>query len=116
MAQQKSPLAGRVFRWTFCGGPTAGKTYEHTFNTDGTVVFKEVGGAAPSGAGGAGGAMPGVKYASFEIAPNIHLVSYLSSHGYTLTVAMDLNSKKVHGFASNDKEWYPVEGTVEVVK
>jgi hypothetical protein len=112
MAEQKSPLAGRVFRWTFAGGPTAGKTYEHTFSTDGTVTFKEVGGAAPSG----GGAMPGAKYASFEIAPNIHLVSYLSSHGYTLTVAMNLASKKLHGFASNDKEWYPVEGAVEVVK
>ncbi|MFN2601546.1 MAG: hypothetical protein ABR582_02190 [Gemmatimonadaceae bacterium] len=115
MAEQKRPLAGRVFRWTFAGGPTAGKTYEHTFNTDGTVTFKEVGGAAP-GAGGGAPQMPGPKYAAFEIAPNIHLVSYLSSHGYTLTVAMNLASKKLHGFASNDKEWYPVEGTVEVVK
>lgn len=116
MPDAKNPLAGRVFRWTFSGGPTAGKTYEHTFNQDGTVVFKEVGGApAPSG-GGSGGGMPGAKYASFEVAPNTHLVSYLSSHGYTLTVAMNLSSKKIHGFASNDKEWYPVEGTVEVVK
>jgi hypothetical protein len=114
MAKQKNPLAGRVFRWTFAAGPTAGKTYEHTFNSDGTVAFKEVGGeAAPSGGGDA---TPGTKYASFEIAPNIHLVSYLSSHGYTLTVAMNLASKKLHGFASNDKEWYPLEGTVEVVK
>ena len=79
-------------------------------------MFKEVGGApAPSG-GSAGSAMPGARYASFEIAPNTHLVSYLSSHGYTLTVAMNLSSKKIHGFASNDKEWYPLEGTVEVVK
>jgi hypothetical protein len=114
MPDAKNPLAGRVFRWTFSGGPTAGKTYEHTFNQDGTVVFKEVGGAPSSD--GSPPAMPGVKYASFEIAPNIHLVSYLSSHGYTLTIAMDLSSKKIHGFASNDKEWYPVEGTVEVVK
>ena len=112
MAEQKSPLAGRIFRWIFAGGPTAGKTYEHTFNPDGTVIFKEVGGAAP----GSAGEMTGPKYASFEIAPNIHLVSYLSSHGYTLTVAMNLASKELHGFASNDKEWYPVQGTVEVVK
>src|SRR5438874_11961846 len=106
MPDEKNLLAGRIFRWTFSGGPTAGKTYEHTFNPDGTVIFKEVGGATPSG-----GAMPGVKYAAFEIAPNIQLVSYLSSHGYTLTVAMNLTSKKLHGFASNDKEWYPAEGT-----
>ncbi len=113
MADQKNPLAGRIFRWTFAEGPTAGKTYEHTFDNDGTVTFKEVGGAAPSGGSGA---VPGAKYASFEIAPNIQLVSYLSSHGYTLTVAMNLASKTLHGFASNDKEWYPLEGTVEVVK
>jgi len=113
VAEQKKSLAGRVFRWTFTSGPTASKTYEHTFNADGTVTFKEVGAAAP---GGGGGAMPGAKYASFEIAPNILLVSYLSNHGYTLTVAMDLASKKLHGFASNDKEWHPLEGTVEIVK
>src|SRR5229473_8527241 len=106
MADGKDPLAGRVFRWTFAEGPTKGKTYEHTFNSDGTVTFKEAGGGAAASAGG--GAMPGVKYASFEITPNIHLVSYLSSHGYTLTVAMNLASKKLHGFASNDKEWYPL--------
>jgi hypothetical protein len=113
MAERKSPLAGRVFRWTFSGGPTAGESYEHTFDADGTVTFKAAGAAAPSDGGAA---MPGVKYASFEIAPNVHLVSYLSSHGYTLTVAMNLDSKKLHAFASNDKEWYPLEGTVEVVK
>ena len=113
MAERKNALAGRTFRWTFKEGPTAGKTYEHTFSGEGTVVFKEVGGAA---GGGPVGDMPGVRYASFEIAPRMQLVSYLSTHGYTLTVAMNLDSKKLHGFASNDKEWYPLEGTVEVVK
>lgn len=113
MPDQNDALAGRTFRWTFDGGPTAGKTYEHAFKPDGTVVFKEVGGAAQSGAAARG---PGVKYGSFEITPQIILVSYLSTHGYTLTVAMNRASKKLHGFASNDKEWYPVEGTVEEVR
>ena len=113
MAEQKNVLAGRTFRWTFNEGPTAGKTYEHTFSADGTVVFREVGGAAPTGSAGA---MPAVRYASFQIAPQIHLVSYLSTHGYTLTVAMNLDSKKLHAFASNDKEWHPLEGTVEEMK
>jgi hypothetical protein len=113
MPDQNDVLAGRTFRWTFEGGPTAGKTYEHTFKTDGTVVFKEVGGEAKSGSAANG---PGVKYASFEITPQIILVSYLSQHGYTLTVAMNRASKKLHGFASNDKEWYPLEGTAEEVR
>ena len=114
MPEQTSPLAGRTFRWTFNDGPTAGKTYEHVFNADGTVVFKEANGAQPATATGEKG--PGIKYASFQIAPNTHLVSYLSNHGYTLTVAMNLDNKELHGFASNDKEWHPVKGTVEVVK
>lgn len=105
-------LAGRTFKWTFNDGPTAGKTYEHVFGKDGTVTFREAGGAEQSGSSAQ---MPGSKYAAFEIAPKIYLVSYLSSHGYTLTVAMDLNSTQLHGFASNDKEWYPLEGAVEAV-
>jgi hypothetical protein len=113
MADEPNALAGRTFRWTFSEGPTAGKAYEHTFSTAGTVEFKEVGGVPQTGSAGTA---PGVRYASFEIAPQIHLVSYLSTHGYTLTVAMNLGSKKLHGFASNDKEWHPLEGTVEVVK
>jgi hypothetical protein len=113
MPDQNDALAGRTFRWTFDGGPTAGKTYEHKFNPDGTVVFKEVGGEAKSGAAADS---PGVKYGSAEITPQIILVSYLSTHGYTLTVAMNRASKKLHGFASNDKEWYPVEGTAEEVR
>jgi len=114
MAEQTNPLAGRTFRWTFDDGPTAGKTYEHVFNPDGTVVFREANGAQQPPAESEKG--PGTKYASFQIAPNMHLVSYLSNHGYTLTVAMNLDSKELHGFASNDKEWHPVKGTVEVVK
>jgi hypothetical protein len=110
-------MAGRVFRWTFSDGPTANKTYEHVFNADGTVAFTEVGGDnAANAANAAAQTGPGIKYASFQIGPNTYLVSYLSTHGYTLTVAMNLDSKQLHGFASNDKEWYPLKGTVEVVK
>jgi hypothetical protein len=114
MAEQTNPLAGRTFNWTFNDGPTAGKTYEHVFKPDGTVVFKEANGAPQPAA--AGEKAPATKYASFQIAPNTHLVSYLSNHGYTLTVAMNLDNKELHGFASNDKEWHPLKGTVEVVK
>ena len=114
MPKQSNSLAGRKFNWTFNDGPTAGKTYEHAFASDGTVVFKEVGSAAQSS--GTANQMPGSKYAAFEIAPNIFLVSYLSSHGYTLTVAMNLASQQLNGFASNDKEWHPLEGNVREVK
>ena len=113
MAEAKDPLAGRTFRWTFNDGPTAGKTYEHVFSTDGTVVFREAN-AAPQGAP-TGEQQPGAKYASFQIAPNTHLVSYLSNTG-TAQCRDESRHKQLHGFASNDKEWHPVKGTVDVVK
>jgi hypothetical protein len=104
-------LAGRTQRWKFVDGPTAGKTYEHTFSPDGTVSFREVGGADKGKAGP--GKPPGIRYASFEVAPGLHLVSYLSESGYTLTVLVNTNDGRLHGFASSAKEWYPLTGILE---
>jgi hypothetical protein len=105
-------LEGRTLRWKFDDGPAAGKTFEHAFRPDGTVVFREV---APGAKNEAMGKGPGTKYASFEIAPKTHLVSYLSESGYTLTVAVNLQTNECRAIASNEKEWYPSTGKVEVV-
>ena len=122
MASTDTALHGRTFKWKFADGPTAGKVYEHTFAADGTVAFRE---AADVGAAGSAKEKPvqvksapdkpapKTKFASFEVAPGIHLVSYLSSAGYTLTTCMNLGTKRLHGFASNDKEWYPLTGSLE---
>jgi hypothetical protein len=51
------------------------------------------------------------------VAPGVQMVSYLSPEsGYTLTVAMNFETKRIYGFASNEKEWHPVSGTMEAVK
>jgi len=42
-------LSGRTFRWKFADGPTAGATYEHTFEPDGSVVFRKVEDGTASG-------------------------------------------------------------------
>jgi hypothetical protein len=97
-------------RWKFDDGPTAGSTYEHTFGSDGSVEYWKLDGATK------GKPTREKEYASFEVAPGVHLVSYLGASGYTLTVAMNFETGKLYGFASNDKEWHPVSGTVEVVK
>jgi hypothetical protein len=104
-------LAGRTLRWKFEAGPTAGATYEHTFEPDGSVVFCKVEAGATSGKG-----TREKKYASFEVAPGVQVVSYLAASGYTLTVALNFDTGRLYGFASNDKEWYPVSGTFEAVK
>jgi hypothetical protein len=103
-------LSGRVIRWTFEDGPSAGSTYEHTFEPDGSVSFRKVGGDAQ------GEPKREKKYGSFEVSKGVQLVSYLSDSGYTLTVAMNLDDGRLYGFASNDKEWHPVSGRLEIVK
>ena len=100
-----STLTGRKFLWTFTEGPTSGKTYEHTFADDGSVSFGTPGGK-PTRVD---------RYGAYEVSPDVTLVSYLAPEsGYTLTVAMNAADGKLYGFASNDKEWYPVSGTFEV--
>ena len=104
-------LAGRTQRWKFVDGPTAGKTYEHTFSAGGTVTFREVGGADKVKPGAE--KQSAIRYAAFEVVPGMHLVSYLSASGYTLTVLVNTNNGRLHGFASSAKEWYPLTGTLE---
>ncbi|HEY4955660.1 MAG TPA: MoaF N-terminal domain-containing protein [Gemmatimonadaceae bacterium] len=118
-------LAGRTLRWRFSDGPTANKTYEHTFNADGTVVYREV--SAPSEAGqstagkgdekkadGAAKTKTPIRYASYQVSPGVHFVSYLApDSGYTLTVLADTNARVVYAIASSSKEWYPLKGKLE---
>lgn len=107
----QTSLSGRTIRWTFEDGPTAGATYEHTFGPDGKVTFTKMGDHGKSGKPGSG-----KEYASFEVAPGVELVSYLGDAGYTLTVAMNFDTGRLYGYASSEKEWHPLTGTMEVVK
>jgi hypothetical protein len=111
MAETSTSLSGQTLRWKFEEGPTAGGTYEHAFNPDGSVEFKKL------DSDGKGKPTRVKKYAAFEVAPKVHLVSYLAEEsGYTLTVALNFDTLRLYGFASNDKEWHPVSGTLEVVR
>ncbi|HET6899449.1 MAG TPA: hypothetical protein VFK70_13920 [Vicinamibacteria bacterium] len=129
MAQaEDDPVRGKTMRWAFTEGPTAGSTYEHAFAKNGTVKFKQVGGgpnAARPDAKGAAKKKPAKaktpdkpeapKYAAMRAADGVYAVSYLSGSGYTLTVVLNLADKTLVGFASNDKQWFPVKGTFETV-
>jgi hypothetical protein len=111
MPATATSLSGQTIRWKFeDGGPTGGGTYEHKFEPDGSVSFWKLEGNTK------GKPTREKKYASFEVGPDVQLVSYLGESGYTLTVAMNNETGRLYGFASNDKEWYPVSGSFEVVK
>lgn len=106
-------LAGRTLRWKFVDGPTAATIYEHVFRPDGTVGYRQVAGEDTESS--APGQVGGPHYVSWQVAPSTHLVSYLGDSGYTLTVALNFDTRRCYGVASNAKEWYPVTGTVQDV-
>ena len=102
-------LYGKTLRWTFTGGPVAGKTFEHTFYEDGSCLFRSVSGREK---GESARARIG---ASIKVSEEIFLSSYLMDSGYTLTVVLNFKQWRVVAFASNDREWYQQQGTFEVV-
>lgn len=94
-------VTGKTIRLSWTEGPTAGKSHDHVFHENGTVEW--------------GGPKEKPKFKAFMIGDDVCLFSYLSSSGYTLTVALNLEEGTVNGFASNDKTWAPVGGTFEVL-
>jgi hypothetical protein len=55
------------------------------------------------------------EYGAMKVADGVYVVSYLAGSGYTLTVVLNFQEKRMVGFASGAKEWYPVQGTFDVV-
>jgi hypothetical protein len=96
-----NPLSGKTIRWNFQDGAMAGKSFDHTFNDDGSLTFKM------SGSGSDNEDLKKQsrveKYEVATLGADVTVVSYLVPHGYTLTVAMDMKSKKLIAFSSNDK-------------
>jgi molybdenum cofactor biosynthesis protein MoaF len=119
-AQRAAAVRGKTIRLTWLEGPTKGTTHEHVFHDDGTVEWRDAGdpprgrSTDPQQQGAPAKEKP--KYAEFRVADDIYAVSYLAASGYTLTVVLNFRDKKMVGFASSAKDWYPVQGTFEVMK
>lgn len=96
---QADPIRGQTIRLTWTEGPTKGKTHEHVFHEDGTVEW---------------GGKERVPYEAMRAGDDVYVVSYLSTSGNTLTVALNFRDRTQVGFASNAKGWYPVRGTFEI--
>ena len=109
--QPASAVRGKTIRLIWAEGPTKGTTHEHVFHQDGTVEWHDAKTAPKAGA-----AKERAKYGATKVADDIYVVSYLAPSGYTLTVVLNFRDHKVVGFASGAKEWYPVQGSFEVVQ
>ena len=120
------PLRGKIIRWIYDDGPMAGKNLEHTFGNDGTVTWREIGGADQGTKQPSNGkekqksGQPETRaQAKYEVAPinaDVCAVSYLAESGWTLTSVLDFDSGTVVSFASNEKELVPQRGIFEVAE
>jgi hypothetical protein len=112
------PISGHTVRFTFTDGPMAKKTFEHIFDTSGTVTFRMLGGdgsssAGKSATGGESKNAPEPKYELAMLRDNVWAVSYLGSGGYTLTTVLDFKTRKLLAFSSNEKGVAVQHGTFE---
>ena len=107
VALRTDSILGKTLRWTFTNGPTKGATFEHVFHDDGSVSWREASGKR-------GDETRAEKGAVVRVSDDVQVVSYLSDSGYTLTLALNLSTSRMVGFASNEQRWYPVEGSFEI--
>jgi hypothetical protein len=112
--QPAAAIRGSTIRFTWTEGPTKGTTHEHVFHEDGTVEWRDAG-AQKDRATNKAEKKEKPKYGAIRVADDIYVISYLAS-GYTLTVVLNFRDRRLAGFASSSKEWYPLHGTFEVVK
>ena len=107
--QAMTTLSGKTIRWKFVDGPTAGMTFEHTFDPDGSITWRALDGAYK------GASRREKAYGAVKVNDQTWVVSYLAESGHTLTVVLDLANHQATGFASNDKTWEQLSGTFEVM-
>lgn len=108
----KSAISGKTLRWTFDEGPMAGKTFEHTFGTDGTVSWKMLDGERPKGETAAPPAS--VTYQVAQLSFDVFVVTY-QSKDYTLTTVLDFKTALLVAVASKPGEVTTQRGSFEAV-
>ncbi len=104
----QDPIRGKTLRWTFDDGPMAGKGFDHTFHTDGSVSYRSAGDPEER-------PTTEKKYEMARVNDDVCAVSYLGASGYTLTTVLDFKTGKAVGFASNEKELVAQHGSFRTV-
>ena len=113
-APKTDPVRGMTLRWTYDDGAMAGKTYEHTFGTDGTVRWSEAGkSGGETGATAVPDADTTAAYTVERLNDDLYVVSYLAKSGYTLTTVVDTKAGTIVSVASNEKQLMTLHGRIE---
>ena len=98
------PFTGKTVRWSYSDGPVKGQRFEHVFGADGMVTYRAPGAASTE---------PAVHYEVAKVGDDSFAVSYLSKNGWTLTTVVNVDTRKIVSFASNEKQLFVQHGTLE---
>jgi hypothetical protein len=109
MTMVANPITGHSLRLKFSDGPMAGKAFDHTFSRNGNIAFREVDGDPNAKAGNA------QQYHVASVGQDVHVISYLSATGHTLTVVLDYKSMKLVAFASDATSIIMQQGSFELL-
>lgn len=106
-------LRGRTIKFAWTQGPTQGKVHEHRFHDDGTVEWRAVGDRPHADDKPAHAERP--EYFAADLGHDACFMSYLSpTSGFTLSLVLNFANRTILGAASNDKQWTPVRGWLEI--
>jgi hypothetical protein len=104
MKTTKNPIEGKKISWTFSDGEMKGKTFEHTFGTDGTVSFRCTSDDKMTGK---------AHYELSRLNDDVVAVSYLVPGGATLTTVLDTHTHQLVSFSSMKDQLAQHHGTFE---
>ena len=104
-----NPITGHSLRFKFNDGPMAGKAFDHTFSRNGNVSFREVESDPNAKPGSA------QQYHVASVGQDVHVLSYLTCSGNTLTVILDYRSMKLVAFGSNATSLIMQQGSFELL-
>jgi hypothetical protein len=103
-------LTGRTIRWVFDDGPMSGVPIEHDFSADGSVTWRFADGEHK------GASKRENAYGVAKVIANTLVVSYLAASGHTLTVALNLDDRRMFAFGSDNTSWLQMHGRFEFVR
>jgi hypothetical protein len=96
-------LRGKTIRWELADGSGTRAVYHHTFDPDGSVVYR---GATLAGRGTR---IRPSRALYHRLSDAMFVVSYLNPP-YTLTAFLDVATHRVSGVVSSDKMWMRFKG------
>ena len=108
-AQLSDAVRGKKIRFTWHDGPTKGSSHDHDFHVDGSVEYP------------ASNAKKDEKwtrekeYSAVQVSEEVYIVSYLERIRLYADGRPELREPSHGGIASGVKDWYPVEGTFEIL-